>query len=151
MKIRSLASVVLLAVTVLVFWAASMCGESMILAQARSEKPAQAAGKEAGDKSSIWMEMKLKYTEQILGGLTHGDFGAIRESAAAMALTGYLEKWFRAEDRAYKRQVALFEMANAELIRQADAKNLEGATLAFNQLTVSCVQCHKIVRDVKKK
>jgi hypothetical protein len=50
----------------------------------------------------------------------------------------------------YRQQVAAFSMANKELIRQAEEKNIYGATLAYNQLTVSCVQCHVIVRNGKK-
>ena len=38
----------------------------------------------------------------------------------------------------------------AELIRQAGKKNLGGATLAYTQLTLSCVHCHNVVRDAKK-
>ena len=50
----------------------------------------------------------------------------------------------------YKKQVAFFDFACQELIRQSEAKNLEGATLAYVQLTTGCVQCHKVMRDVKK-
>jgi hypothetical protein len=44
----------------------------------------------------------------------------------------------------------LFEFADRELIRAAREENLYGATLAFTQLTISCVNCHKIVRSVPK-
>ena len=56
----------------------------------------------------------------------------------------------RADLAEYRRQMAMFEFANEELVRQANAKNVEGATLAYNQLTISCVQCHRVVRDTKK-
>ena len=150
MKMRVLTIAVVLAVMIASFRTGFVGNEPEGCVHAQDKKPPPTTSKEREDKSSVWMAMKLKSTEQILGGLAHGDFKAIRESASAMALTGYLEKWFRAEDPVYKRQVMLFEAANAELIRQAAAQNLEGATLAYNQLTVSCVQCHKIVRDAKK-
>jgi cytochrome c556 len=60
-----------------------------------------------------------------------------------------VEKWTKADNKEYKRQTALFEFANEELVRQANAKNVEGATLAYNRLTVTCVQCHRVVRDAK--
>src|SRR5690349_11590465 len=101
-------------------------------------------------KSSVWMKMKLQGSQNIVAGLTESDFDKILTNAQAMAFVGYLEKWNKAEMPDYKRQVSYFEFANRELIRQAREKNLEGATLAYNQLTVSCVQCHKIVRDAKK-
>ena len=102
------------------------------------------------EKASIWMKKKLQFAQNILAGLTEADFDKVRANAEAMNAVGYLERWFRADMPDYKRQVSYFEFANRELIRQAREKNLDGATLAYNQLTVSCVQCHRIVRDVKK-
>lgn len=44
-----------------------------------------------------------------------------------------------------------FEYANKSLVLASKEKNLDAATLAYMELTVSCVNCHKIVRDVKSK
>lgn len=67
-----------------------------------------------------------------------------------MSFLSALEKWERADMPDYKRQISYFDFANRELIRQAGEKNLDGAMLAYNQLTMTCMQCHKIVRDNKK-
>jgi len=96
-----------------------------------------------------WMKRKLEFSQNVLAGLTEGDFDKIRKNAEALNILGNLERWVQAKKPDYVRQVSLFEFANSELIRQARDKNIDGATLAYNQLTVSCVQCHKIVRDVK--
>ncbi len=87
------------------------------------------------------MEKKLELSQNILAGLTESDFDKIRVNAEAMSYLGYLQRWIRG-DRApdYKKQVVFFDFANQRLVRQAKAKNLEGATVAYNQLTVSCVQ-----------
>lgn len=102
------------------------------------------------EKSSIWMKMKLTASQNILAGLTESDFDKVRANAEAMSFLGYLEKWVRGTSPDYKRQISYFDFANGELIRQAREKNLDGATLAYNQLSISCVQCHKIVRDAPK-
>jgi len=102
------------------------------------------------EKSSVWMKKKLEFSQTILSGLTESDFEKIRLNAEAMGILDHLEKWTGVGMPEYKRQVSSFELANRELIRQAREKNLFGATLAYNQLTVTCVQCHKIVRDAKK-
>lgn len=112
------------------------------------EKDDKAADKEK-EKASIWMKQKLQLSQNILAGLTQADFDKIGTNAKALNFATNLEKWLRADKEDYKKQVTFFDMANKELIRQADKKNLEGATLTFNQLTVSCVQCHKIMRDAK--
>jgi hypothetical protein len=101
-------------------------------------------------KASIWMEKKLEHTQKILAGLTKADFEMIQSSAGEMQVLNYLEGWVRADRPEYKRQLGYFSDANKELIRQAGKKNLGGATLAYTQLTLSCVQCHALVRDAKK-
>jgi hypothetical protein len=106
-----------------------------------------------GDKqkeASLWMVKKLDHSQKILAGLTKADFEMIRKNAQAMQVVGYLEAWDRAHLPEYKRQLQYFNDANKELIRQAGNKNIGGATLAYTQMTLSCVSCHNVVRDSKK-
>ena len=108
--------------------------------------------KKAGKKeASIWMQKKLEHSQKILAGLTEADFDAIQASAGQMQVLNFLEEWVRGDLPEYKLQLKYFSDANAELIRQAGKKNLGGATLAYTQLTLSCVHCHSVVRDAKKK
>src|SRR5262245_32577369 len=105
------------------------------------------------EKASAWMKQKLELSQNILSGLTKGDFEAVELNAQRMNIVNYLEKWAAADKPEYvdyKRQLSYFEMANREILRQSRAKSVEGATLAYNQLTVSCVQCHQVVRKAKK-
>jgi len=46
--------------------------------------------------------------------------------------------------------MASFDLATRELKRQAHAESIEGATLAFNQLTTSCVTCHQTIREAAR-
>jgi hypothetical protein len=101
-------------------------------------------------KSSIWMKQKVQASQAILAGLSSADFEAIGQNAAAMSLVESLERWVRADSPGYRTQLRLFEFADRELIRAAREKNIDAATLAFNQLTISCVNCHKIVRDAAR-
>lgn len=36
-----------------------------------------------------------------------------------------------------------------EIVRQAKKDNVDGTALAFTQLTISCVNCHKHLREAK--
>jgi hypothetical protein len=116
--------------------------------------PALALSLRAGDEptksTSVWMNQKLLASQAVLTALARGDFNGIETNAKAMSLVEILEKAFRADTPGYRTQLRLFEFADRELIRAAQEKNLEAATLAFNQLTISCVSCHKIVRDGAK-
>ena len=42
-----------------------------------------------------------------------------------------------------------FRRALETLTQKAKAKNLDGATLAYVDMTVTCVRCHQYCRDVR--
>jgi hypothetical protein len=96
---------------------------------------------------SIWMHQKSSLSQRVMQGLTEGDFEKVRKSAVLMNVLSYFEGRAHSDDPEYKRQLGHFDFANRELVRMAKAENLEGATLAYNQLTVSCVYCHKTLRE----
>jgi hypothetical protein len=96
---------------------------------------------------SFWMKKKMEYSQNILQGLAKADFKAIETSARSMGGLSEIEKWVRAGTPEYKHQLATFRSANKSLIRMAQEEDVDGAALAFMQLTQSCVQCHKLIRD----
>lgn len=98
-------------------------------------------------KPSVWMRTKLEHSRKVLEGLAMEDFDTIAGSARSMNNLSELEKHVRANAPGYRVQLQFFRAANEELIKQADKKNLEGCALAFHQLTLSCVNCHKALRD----
>jgi len=98
---------------------------------------------------SFWMSMKLEYAKKILESLTSGDFEGLSNGAEEMQFVGKIEGFVRQRNPTYAKQLRTFDLANQELVRQADRKNIEGATLAFNQLTSSCVACHVQIREAK--
>lgn len=108
-------------------------------------------GKKKPDEASVWMTKKLEFSQKILQGLTKGDFELIRKNADAMIVVGYLESWDRSSIPEYKKQLKAFEQANKELVRHAEKENIGEATKAYTKLVVSCVECHSVVRDAKKK
>ena len=100
---------------------------------------------------SIWMKKKLDYSQNILAGLANADFDKIAENAQAMQGLSKVESFVRGRTPGYRSQLDFFQEANAEIIKQANKDNLEGSALAFTQLTISCVNCHKKLRESKPK
>ncbi len=96
---------------------------------------------------SFWMARKLDYSKTVLESLTMGDFDKLAETAEQMRLLGRIEGFVRRNNEDYRIQLRTFDAASQELIRQAKRKNAEGAALAFNQLTTSCVACHVLLRE----
>jgi hypothetical protein len=113
--------------------------------------PARGRDEQAKEpEASIWMKQELVASQYILGGLTKADFGAIEKNAQSMLAVGYLEKCVRAYIPEYQKMMEDFEYANKSLTLAAREKNLDGATIAYLQLTISRVNCHKVVRGVGK-
>lgn len=99
------------------------------------------------DKSSLWMHHKLVASQKILEGMTKADYALIEKSAQGMQVMDFLEGWVRADRPGYKDQLRAFDQANGAIARAARDKNLDGVTLGYLQLTISCAQCHKLIRD----
>ena len=99
------------------------------------------------DKASAWMKYKLAASQKILEGMTRADYAMIEKHAAAMQNVGYLEEWGRADVPGYASHLHAFKHANRDLVLAAQAKNLDGVTIAYSQLTISCMQCHRFIRD----
>lgn len=105
-------------------------------------------------EANKWMQIKLYSSQQILAGLTNGDFKQIEEQSRRLLMFNVLENWRRentlARDSEYKGQLNAFEFAAKELVRESEAKNIDGALNSYLLLTRSCVECHKLIRDVPK-
>ena len=110
--------------------------------------PPQQAAKSALEmsKTSLWMERKLDYSQAILRGLAMGDFDAIEEKGKQLRLLSKVEGVVRRRVPSYRLHRLNFERICDEMVLHARQENLEGVTLSFNQLTVSCVSCHQALR-----
>lgn len=116
----------------------------------RPSQPVQSTVPPADAPMSVWMEKKLQYSQELLRLLAVGDMPELELTAQRMKLVGKVEGFVRSNSTTYKNHLRSFELANEELIRQAERENIEGATLAFHQLTSSCVACHVAIRQPAK-
>lgn len=141
----------LLMFTAVSLTASAVIGEDKKPAAPKPAAKASEPAEKIDDKNpSIWMKKKLDYSQNILAGITAEDFDKITDNARAMKGLGKFEAFVRSRNAAYTRQLQTFEEINDEIIRQADNDNVEGAALAFTQLTINCVNCHKVLRQHAK-
>jgi hypothetical protein len=108
--------------------------------------------REAADKNqptNFWMKKKLEYSQNILAGIANTDFDKIVGNAEAMRKLSKIEGFLHGQTPGYRTQLHIFEASVDEIIRQGNKDNVEGAALAFTQLTISCVNCHKQLRETK--
>lgn len=102
------------------------------------------AGKESGVKEA--MQQKVAYSQQALVGIALEDYGLIANNAEKLVELSNKTNW-------YSRQVPEYELflnefrRNAQQLKEAgQQKNLDAASLAYVQMTLSCVSCHKFIR-----
>lgn len=104
------------------------------------------------DRDTVeWMQMKLRSSQEILAGLTSGDFQIIEDQSRRLIVFNILEKYTSDKrirnESAYQGQLNAFEFATKELQRNAKAKDIDGTLKSYQSLTASCVECHKLLRD----
>lgn len=102
--------------------------------------------KEKEKGPSFWMKQKLLYSQRILNGLALEDYDMITENANAMKGLNKLEYFVRRKPEGYRTQLKVFQSSVDQIVRTSADSNLDGATLGFTQLTISCVNCHKQLR-----
>jgi cytochrome c556 len=96
-----------------------------------------------------FMKVKLRQSQQVLEGLVLEDFGKIEKHSQEMSLLSLAATWQVFETPEYVEYSRKFRNAADALTDAARKKNLERATLAFNQMTTKCVECHKYVRGIR--
>jgi len=107
---------------------------------------AGAAG-EQPDQVAVFMRAKLAHSQNVLEGLALEDYDLIARGAHDLALASQASSWQVLQTEDYARQSAEFRRSCDALRTAAKAKNLDGAALAWMEVTMKCVQCHKYVRD----
>jgi len=126
MKTKFLAFVILLAVG---------AGLSVALAQSKRNR----ATKE-------FMRDKLELSQRVLEGIATEDYDLIIAKGAKLSAMSRDSSWQMFENPDYDQQSAIFRRHVNSLVKAAKDKNLDAATLAYVRMTMSCVDCHKLVR-----
>lgn len=95
------------------------------------------------------MKSKLEHTQQILEGVATARFGTIERNANDLRILADLSSWNVLRTPEYLRFSSDFKDTAVRLAEAAMDRNLDAATLAYVELTLKCVECHKYVRGVE--
>lgn len=94
------------------------------------------------------MVAKLKESQSLLAALALGDFDKIQKSAESLHKLSEEAQFKKARQTPEYELYANSFQRSAKLISdKAKAKNLDGATLAYMDLTLTCVRCHQYTRE----
>ena len=99
------------------------------------------------DQVAVFMRAKLAHSQNVLEGLAIEDYDLIDKGAQELSLASEDASWQVLQTEDYARQSADFRRSCDSLRKAAKSHNLDGAALAWMEVTMKCVQCHKYVRD----
>lgn len=97
------------------------------------------------------MERKLKHAQNLLNGLALKDFDQIVKEADALIAVREEATWKINETEQYLRHSNAFLEQLQKIKKSASNKNLDGATLAYVDMTMTCIKCHETLRIQKGK
>ncbi len=95
------------------------------------------------------MADKLKYAKTLLEGIALADYDRITRSAEELIQLSKTAEWMVVRTPKYELHSNEFRRAAESIIQKAKAKNIDGVTLGYFELTMSCVRCHSYVREVR--
>jgi cytochrome c556 len=96
--------------------------------------------------SAPFMQRKLDDAREIVSGLAMEDFQKIGKASQDMMLLSHEADWNVFQTPEYLHMSSEFRSSAERLRDNANANNLDGATLAYFEVTLNCVRCHKYVR-----
>lgn len=95
------------------------------------------------------MRLKLVHTHGVLEGIAKEDYERITANAQKLVQLSQATGWYSRQTPEYELFTMEFRRHAQSLVKAAKDKNIDAATGAYMQMTVSCVSCHKYMRGVK--
>lgn len=95
------------------------------------------------------MKLKLESSQKVLEGIAVENFAAISANAQKLAVLSQAAGWQARQTPEYKQYTAEFRRHAEALQKAARDENVDAASVAYFQLTISCVNCHRHMRGVR--
>ena len=94
-----------------------------------------------------FMQLKLGHAKGILEGLATEDFEQIAKDSQALSALSLQSSWNTRTTLDYLDHSSDFRRALNVIALAAREKNLDRAALAYVNMTVQCIECHRYLRE----
>jgi hypothetical protein len=131
-------------------------GFSAILAVALATLTSNGQARENSDANALrvaqtveesLMRQKLDHAQQLLSALSLGDFDRMIQHAHELQRISLEARWSQPHSPSYAEYGDDFRSALDRVVASAEKQNIDGAALNYVQVVLTCVQCHKVVRE----
>lgn len=114
-------------------------------------RPQEKKAPPRNEERAAIMKKKLAQAQKLLEGLTLQDFDKLRSAANELASLRGQAAWM-AENTLEFQQLSMDFQRNIEsLQRAATDKNVDASALAYIDMTMTCVKCHKHIKQPNNK
>ena len=93
-----------------------------------------------------FMRDKLELSQRVLEGLATEDYELVIAKGTRLSAMTKEADWRLFENPDYDQQSRIFRRHVDAMVKAAREKNLDAGTLAYVRMTMSCIDCHKLVR-----
>jgi hypothetical protein len=97
----------------------------------------------------VFMRAKLEHSQKILEGLALRKHDQIAKGARELVALSNAAEWQVFDTEDFVQHSKEFRRSATALEKAAKEQNLDGAALAYMDVTLKCVNCHKYVRGVR--
>ncbi|QDT44692.1 hypothetical protein Pan241w_48070 [Gimesia alba] len=121
---------------------------SSLQAKEKTNAVEQRTGKKNPTQENVskFMQAKLDSSKDVLEGLVTEDFDLIEKGTKKMIEMSNATEWQVVEGPIFAQQSAEFRNAAKEVMNYAKKKNVDGASLSYLHLTMTCIACHKQIK-----
>src|SRR5262249_2432729 len=123
---------------------------SLLILKSRAQEEPRKPGITGDRELSELMKRKLTNAQKVLEGIALNDFDKIGNHAEELILISKQAEWKVMKTPQYEMFSNDFRRSAGELVDKAKQKNLDGAALSYVDLTLTCVKCHKYVRETRQ-
>jgi hypothetical protein len=95
------------------------------------------------------MQKKLTLAQKLLSGIALNDLDPVQDNARDLLTLSKLAEFRVLKTPAYELHSNEFRRSLEEMIKGAKDRSIDSATLAYVDMTLACVRCHKHVREVR--
>ena len=109
----------------------------------------RAAPQPKADDVAALMQRKLTHAQKLVEGIALADFDKVGPSAKELSALSKLAEFKVLKSAQYELHANEFRRALDDIQAGVKQKSLDAVTLGYVDMVLSCVRCHKHVRDVR--
>lgn len=115
------------------------------------DRPAKAGDPPARQRSDLdkLMQQKLLRAQKVLEGIAQNDPTIIKQGAQDLLTLSKTAEFRVLKTPQYDLHSNEFRRSLEDVVKGANDRNIDAATLAYMDMVLACVRCHKHVREVR--